>query len=176
MVSEQLKESLLLCWIYDAVKMTMKIRNGCHESSVISISSLELSCTRAATARLWRNKLRYSAREGAKRMIEQGAWKLTKLWAIGAVVRVCTMGCGGVGFGRQLGLTIFWGNSSLQIPKMKATVFSETLADLPTKLHDVILKKLAILIFIAVRISGHVSFLHRNRWWLRYEASAYLLA
>jgi hypothetical protein len=37
---------------------------------------------------------------------------------------------------------------------MKAAVSSEILAELPTKLHGVILKKLAVLIFIDVRISA----------------------
>jgi len=70
-----------------------------------------------------RNKLRYSVREGVKGMIEQGAWKLTKLWAIGDVVRVCTMVCGGVWFGRQLGLPVFWGKLMPPNPENEGNSF-----------------------------------------------------
>jgi hypothetical protein len=106
----------------------------------------------------------------AKRLIQQGAEKLRNYATFMSswnCCKGCTMGCGGVWFGRQLGLSTLWGKLMPQNPENEGTVFSENLTHLPTKLHDVILKKLAVLIFIAVRISGHMSFLHRNLCWLR---------
>lgn len=81
----------------------------------------------------------------------------------------CTMGCGGVWFGRQLGLPTFCGEAHASESRKWRQQFSlkiwQTYVQNYTASYSA---KLTILIFVAVRIPGHMSFLHKKkRCWLR---------
>jgi len=59
-------------------------------------------------------------------MIQQGAEKLTKLSYISeqlSCCKGCTMGCGGVWFGREPGLPTFWGKLMPPDPENEGSRF-----------------------------------------------------